>query len=143
MSRESDPLLPRYEDQGERPPLGQRLQPKLRTYEALRALSQGYMPSNDQIIFNLRRLLALDLLNVRHPDIGTAGRQIIRDLRRCIKVLIDFLHEKNADDRLQEFLWRLARSRAAVDTERVSWRASNARARADTGAGILKHSHSS
>lgn len=141
MSRESDPLLPRYEDQGDHPPLGQRLQPKLRTYEALRALSQGYMPSNDQIIFNLRRLLALDLLNARHPDIGTAGRQIIRDLRRCIKVLIDFLHEKNADDRLQEFLWRLARSRAAVDTERVSWRASNARARVDTGAGILKHSH--
>ena len=139
MPRESDPLLPRYEDRGEHPPLAQRLQHKLHSYQALRALSQGYMPSTDQIIVNLRRLLASDLLNARHPDIGTVGRQLISDLRRCIQALIDFLHEKNPDDRLQEFLWRLARSKAAVDTERISWRASNARAKADAGAGFWKH----
>lgn len=133
MSQETEPLLPRYEEDA---PRNQRLQHKLRSYQMVRALSQGYMPSTDQIIVNLRRLLASDLLNSRHEDIGAVGRQMIRDLRLWIQVLIDFLREKNEDDRLQEFIWELSRSRAALDTGRISERASNAGAQADTKAGI-------
>ena len=130
---ESEPLLPRYEENAS---LNRRLQHKLHTYQIVRALSEGYMPSTEQIIINLRRLLASDLLSPRHEDVGSVGRQLIRDFRLWIQVLIDFLREKNGDDRLQEFLWSLSHSRASVDFSRVSQRASHAKARADTKAGI-------
>lgn len=133
MPQETEPLLPRYDEDVSN---NRRLQHKLRSYQMLRALSQGYMPSTDQIIVNLRRLLASDLLNSRHSDIGSVGRQLVRDSRLWIQVLIDFLREKNGDDRLQEFFWHLSRSRASLDTSRISQRASNAKARADTQAGI-------
>jgi len=130
---ETEPLLPRYDENASQ---HSRLQNKLRTYQMVRALYQGYMPSNDQIIVNLRRLLASDLLNSRHEDIGPVCRQLIRDSRLWIQVLIDFLHEKNGDDQLQEFLWHLSRSRASIDVNRISERASGAKARANPSAGI-------
>ena len=130
---ESEPLLPRYEENAS---LNRRLQHKLHTYQIVRALSEGYMPSTEQIIINLRKLLASDLLSSCHQDIGSVGRQLIRDLRLWIQVFIDFLREKNGDDRLQDFLWLLSHSKASVNFSQVSQRASHAKARADTKAGI-------
>lgn len=130
---ETEPLLPRYDENASQ---YRRLQNKLRTYQMVRALSQGYMPSTDQIIVNLRRLLASDLLNSRHEDIGPVCRQLIRDSRVWIQVVIDFLREKNSEDQLQEFLWHLSRSRASVDVDRLSERASSAKARANPSAGM-------
>lgn len=128
---ETEPLLPRYDENASQ---HRRLQSKLRTYQMVRALSQGYMPSNDQIIVNLRRLLASDLLNSRHEDIGPVCRQLIRDSRLWIQVLIDFLCEKNSDDQLQEFLWHLSQSRASINVDRISERASSAKSRANPNA---------
>lgn len=133
---ETEPLLPRYDENASQ---HRRLQNKLRTYQMIRALSQGYMPSNDQIIVNLRRLLASDLLNSRHEDIGPVCRQLIRDARLWIQVLIDFLREKNSDDQLQEFLWHLSRSRASIDVDRISERASSAKSRANPSAGTASY----
>lgn len=129
---ETEPLLPRYEDDTSRQ---RRLHQKLHTYQMLRALSEGYMPSTEQTIANLRTLLASDVLNLRNQDIGTVGRQLVRDARLWIQTFIETLHAKNNDDQLQEFLWHLARSRVSVDRARVSQQAAHVKARADTKAG--------
>ncbi|KAK9568133.1 hypothetical protein V6Z88_002452 [Aspergillus fumigatus] len=128
---ETEPLLPRYDDDTSRQ---RRLHQKLHSYQMLRALSEGYMPSTDQTISNLRTLLASDILNPRNQDIGSVGRQLARDCRLWIEIFIEFLREKNGDDQLQEFLWHLSRSRASIDTSEVSRRASQVKARQDTKA---------
>lgn len=132
MPDETEPLLPRYEDDTSRQ---RRLHQKLHSYQMLRALSEGYMPSTEQTIVNLRSLLASDVLNLRNQDIGSVGRQLVRDARLWIETFIEFLHGKNNHDQLQEFLWRLSRSRLSLDSSRVSHQAAHVKARADTKAG--------
>jgi hypothetical protein len=132
MPGETEPLLPRYEDDTSRQ---RQLHQKLHSYQMLRALSEGYMPSTEQTIANLRTLLASDVLNIRNQDIGSVGRQLVRDCRLWIQVFIEFVQDKNSQDQLQEFLWHLARSRASLDRSRVSQQAGQIKARADTKAG--------
>ena len=133
MSRgETEPLLPRYEDDTSRQ---RQLHQKLHSYQMIRALSQGYMPSTEQTIANLRTLLASDVLNLRNQDIGSVGRQLVRDARLWIEAFIEFLRRKNGDDQLQEFLWRLSRSRISLNSARISQQAAHVKARADTKAG--------
>ncbi|KAE8149473.1 hypothetical protein BDV25DRAFT_167855 [Aspergillus avenaceus] len=131
MSRETEPLLPRYEEDTT---LQRRLHQKLHSYQMLRALSEGYMPSTDQVIANLRTLLASDILSARTQDIGSVGRQLVRNCRLWIQVFIEVLRDKNGDDKLQEFLWHLSRSRASLDRGQVSQHASHVKARQDTKA---------
>ncbi|KAJ5155291.1 hypothetical protein N7492_008094 [Penicillium capsulatum] len=131
MPNETEPLLPRYEDDTSRQ---RRLHQKLHSYQMLRALSEGYMPSTEQTIVNLRTLLASDILNLRNQAIGSVGRQLVRDARLWIETFIEFLHTKNNEDQLQDFLWHLSRSRVAVDSSRVTHQAANVKARADTKA---------
>ncbi|KAK1141478.1 hypothetical protein N8T08_009018 [Aspergillus melleus] len=128
---ETEPLLPRYEEDTT---LQRRLHQKLHSYQMLRALSEGYMPSTDQVIANLRTLLASDILNPRSQEIGSVGRQLIRDCRLWIQVFIELLRDKNSSDQLQEFLWHLARSRASLDPSNISQHAAQVKARADTKA---------
>lgn len=132
MPSETDPLLPRYDDETARQ---RRLHQKLHTYQMLRAMGEGYMPSTEQTIANLRTLLASDVLSLRNQDIGSVGRLLVRDARLWITVLIEFLREKNEGDLVQEFLWRLARSRVEVDAGRVGRSARRVKARADAKAG--------
>lgn len=136
MPSETEPLLPRYEDDT---PRQRQLHQKLHSYQMFRALSEGYMPSTEQTIANLRTLLASDVLNLRNQDIGTHGRQLVRDARLWLETFIEFLRSKNDQDRLQEFLWRLSRSRVMLDSSRVSHRAAHVKARADTKAGKSHH----
>ncbi|KAJ5668932.1 hypothetical protein N7462_010002 [Penicillium macrosclerotiorum] len=131
MPSETDPLLPRYEDDTARQ---RQLHQKLHSYQMLRALSEGYMPSTEQTIVNLRTLLASDVLNLRNQDIGTVGRDLVRDARLWIQTFIEFLNNKNADDNLQEFLWHLSRARVEIDRSQISQQAAQVKARADTKA---------
>ncbi|KAL4863749.1 hypothetical protein BDV12DRAFT_177176, partial [Aspergillus spectabilis] len=132
MSRaEREPLLPRYDDETSRQ---RRLHQKLHSYQMLRAFSEGYMPSTEQTIANLRTLLAFDLLSPRNPDIGSVGRQIVRDCRLWISLLIEFLQTKNGDDQLQEFIWHLSHGKATVHAGHLAQRASHTKAKADSKA---------
>ncbi|KAJ5920956.1 hypothetical protein N7466_009282 [Penicillium verhagenii] len=131
MPSETEPLLPRYEDDTTRQ---RQLHQKLHSYQMVRALSEGYMPSTEQAIANLRTLLASDLLNLRNQEIGSHGRQLVRDARLWTEACIDFLHTKNSHDKLQDFLWHLSRSRVMLDGSRVSHTAAHVKARADTKA---------
>ncbi|KAJ5903597.1 hypothetical protein N7504_005980 [Penicillium tannophilum] len=131
MPNETEPLLPRYEDDTARQ---RQLHQKLHSYQMFRALSEGYMPSTEQAIANLRTLLASDVLNLRNQEIGSHGRQLVRDARLLVEACIEFLHTKNSHDKLQDFLWHLSRSRVFLDSSRVSHTAAHVKARADTKA---------
>lgn len=98
------------------------------------------MPSTDQTIAHLRSVLASDVLNHHNQDVGPVGRQVLLDCRNWLQIFIDLLRDKNSDDQLQEFLWHLARSRASLDTAKLSRQASDVKTHADIKAGtVLTH----
>ncbi|KAK4201594.1 bactericidal permeability-increasing protein [Triangularia verruculosa] len=132
-SDEHEPLLPQYDDTTS---LQRQLHQKLHTYQMLRALSKGFMPSNEQTIVNLRTLLTADILN---PDLDTtelsdSGQALVHYTKQLIHQLIELLQHKNSNDQIQDFIWYLAKARVSVDMEHVAERAAKAKAKADTAA---------
>ena len=128
---DTEPLLPRYEDDTARQ---RALHEKLHSYQMLRALTKGYMPSNEQTIVNLRTLLASDLLNANTKDLSESGRLLIRNCRGWLKLFIELLRNKNNGDQIQDFIWYLTQSRISLDLNDVSNQASKVKARADAAA---------
>jgi Family of unknown function (DUF5923) len=128
---DTEPLLPRYEDETARQ---RRLHQKLHTYQMIRALSKGYMPSTEQTIINLRTLLASDVLNPNNKDLSQSGRRLVRNCRELLKQFIELLLHKNRNDQIQDFIWYLTKSRVSLDLDDVSRQASKAKAKADVSA---------
>lgn len=128
---EREPLLPQYNDDTS---LQTRLHEKLHTYQMLRALSKGFMPSNEQAIVHLRCLLSADILNPQAARLSTSGRALIRCIRMWIQQFIDLLHHKNSNDQLQDFIWCLAKARLAVDVGDIRAQASQVKLKADAAA---------
>lgn len=128
---DTEPLLPRYEDETARQ---RALHQKLHTYQMLRALSKGFMPSNEQTIINLRTLLASDILNPGNQDLSDSGRLLIRNARSWLKLFIELLRNKNDQDQIQDFIWYLTKSRISIDISDIAHSASKVKARADARA---------
>lgn len=128
---DTEPLLPRYEDDTARQ---RALHQKLHSYQMVRALSKGYMPSNEQTIINLRTLLASDILNPNNTELSDSGRILIRNCRGWLKLFIELLRNKNNEDQIQDFIWYLTKSRISVDINDISHSASKVKARADARA---------
>ncbi|KAJ9497171.1 hypothetical protein H2202_007327 [Exophiala xenobiotica] len=128
---ETTPLLPRYEDDTARE---RAVHQKLHSYQMLRALSKGYMPSNEQTIINLRTLLAADILNPNNKELSDSGRALIRNCRTWLKLFIELLQHKNSEDQIQDFIWYLTKSRVSLDVADISHSASKVKARADAQA---------
>ncbi|KAF1973358.1 hypothetical protein BU23DRAFT_554347 [Bimuria novae-zelandiae CBS 107.79] len=125
------PLLPQYRDDTV---MQRELHQKLHSYQMIRALGKGYMPSNEQVIINLRSLLAADVLNPDNPDLSDSGRLLVKFIKRWLHGFIDLLQHKNSRDQIQDFLWYLSKSRLSVDVEDLTHRAVKSRAKADTAA---------
>lgn len=117
---EREPLLPQYGDDTARQA---RLHEKIHSYQMLRAMSQGYMPSNLQAIVHLRALLSADLLNPDTAGLSTAGRALVSSARLWLVQFIDLLEHKNPHDQVQDFIWHLARVRHDIDPQHVGARA--------------------
>lgn len=128
---DTEPLLPRYEDDTA---LQRRLHQKLHTYQMIRALSKGYMPSTEQLVINLRTLLASDVLNPNNKDLSQSGRRLVRNSREWLKQFIELLQHKNSNDQIQGFIWYLTKSRVSLDLDDISRQASTAKAKADVSA---------
>ncbi|KPI44843.1 uncharacterized protein AB675_2607 [Cyphellophora attinorum] len=128
---DTEPLLPRYEDDTARQ---RALHQKLHSYQMIRALTKGYMPSNEQTISNLRTLLASDILNANNPELSESGRLLIRNCRGWLKLFIELLRNKNSADQIQDFIWYLTKSRVSLDINDISHQASKVKARADAAA---------
>lgn len=135
-SRKSDsdrqPLLPQYEDDDTK--LQHELHKKLHSYQQVRALTKGYMPSNEQIIINLRTILAADILNPEHTDLSDSGRVLVKYTKQWLKQFMDLMEHKNGKDQIQDLLWYLSKSRIDVDVEDLARRAKSSKAKADTAA---------
>ncbi|EAQ92264.1 hypothetical protein CHGG_00499 [Chaetomium globosum CBS 148.51] len=130
--QEQEPLLPQYDDATSRQ---RRLHQKLHTYQMLRALSKGFMPSNDQTIISLRTLLAADMLSPNsNTQLSDSGRALVHYVKQWLKQLIELLQHKNAGDQIQDFLWYLSQARVSIDMEHIAQRASKAKATADRAA---------
>lgn len=129
-----EPLLPQYQDDTV---IQREVHQKLHSYQMIRALTNGYMPSNEQLIINLRTLLAADILNPEDPSISDSGRLLIKHTKQWLKQFMELLQNKNGGDQIQDFLWFLSKSSVSVDVEDIAQRATNAKAKADTAAGAF------
>lgn len=129
-----DPLLPQYRDDTV---LQRELHQKLHTYQMLRAMSRGYMPSNEQAIVNLRTLLAADLLNPEHEQLSDSGRALVHHTKLWLKEFIELLQHKNNHDEIQDFIWYLTKSRVSIDVGDIVSRTQKAQSKAQTAAGEL------
>ncbi|KAI5867839.1 hypothetical protein GGS23DRAFT_200221 [Durotheca rogersii] len=128
---EQEPLLPQYEHDTH---LQRELYRKLHSYQMLRALTEGYMPSTEQVIVNLRTLLASDLLNPDNPDLSDSGRRLVRLVKLWLQQFIALLRHKNDKDQLQDLIWLLSKSEISVDVDDLRSRAKKSKTRADIAA---------
>lgn len=129
-----EPLLPQYRDDTV---LQRELHQKLHTYQMLRALGKGYMPSNEQTIINLRTLLAADVLNPDNEELSDSGRALVYYTKEWLKQFIELLQHKNSEDQIQDFIWYLSKARVSVDMEDIVNRTRKAKSKANTAAGEL------
>lgn len=125
-------MLPQYADDTS---LQRQLHQKLHTFQMLRALSKGYMPSNEQAIVNLRTLLALDLLNPENEDLSDSGQALVYYTKQWLTQFVELLQHRNAEDQVQDFIWNLSSARLSVDREAIIQGTSRAKAKADVNSG--------
>lgn len=128
MDDDRQPLLPQYADDTT---LQRTLHQKLHSYQQIRALTKGFMPSTEQTIINLRTLLASDVLNAENADLSESGRRLVKFTRQWIQQFSEFLRNKNDKDQIQDLIWFLSKSRISVDTADLAARASKTKAKAD------------
>jgi len=126
------PLLPQYRDETV---LQREVHQKLHTYQMLRAIADGYMPSNEQLIINLRSLLAADILNPTNQDLSDSGRLLIKHTKQLLQNFIQLLQNKNSEDQIQDFIWYLSHSKVTVDVDDIANRAAKAKSKANSAAG--------
>lgn len=132
---EREPLLPRHNQDTDLQASASR---KLHTYQKLRAVSQGYMPSNDQLVSGIHQILASDVFqDSTAQDLSPSGRSLLATLERSLKHVAEFLERKNESDQIQDFIWYLSKSRLSVDTKDLGRRATKAKAKADLTGGKL------
>ena len=131
---DTEALLPLY---GDDTSLQKTLHQKMHTYQMIRALSAGFMPSTEQLIINLRTLLASDVLNPDNPDLSDSGRLLLKFTKRWLSQFIETIRHKNDEDQIQDFIWFLSKARISLDTEDLSRSAKNVKAKADATAGTL------
>lgn len=93
------------------------------------------MPSNEQLVINLRTLLAADILNPDNPELSDSGRLLTKYTKRWLAEFIEMLRNKNDNDAIQDFIWFLSKSRISLDTEDIANQASKVKSKADATAG--------
>ncbi|KAJ4383474.1 hypothetical protein N0V86_001523 [Didymella sp. IMI 355093] len=128
-SDDQQPLLPQYRDDTV---LQRELHQKLHSYQMVRALGKGFMPSNEQLIINLRTLLAADILNPDNPELSDSGRLLVKFTKQWLHQFIELLQNKNSADQIQDFLWYLSKARIEVDATHIARSATRSKAKADT-----------
>jgi hypothetical protein len=131
---DTEALLPKYADDTS---LQRSLHQKMHSYQMIRALGAGFMPSTEQLIINLRTLLASDFLNPDNPDLSDSGRLLLKFTKQWLAQFIEALRHKNDTDQIQDFIWFLSKSRISVDTGDIAKNAKTVKSKADAAAGTL------
>ncbi|TVY17854.1 Uncharacterized protein LARI1_G004185 [Lachnellula arida] len=128
---DTEPLLPKYADDTS---LQRAAHQKMHTYQMLRAFSKGFMPSTEQVIINLRTLLASDVLNPETPGLSESGRKLMKYMKQWVSQFIELLRNKNDGDEIQDFIWFLIHARLQIDTGDLVKTATSTRSKADASA---------
>src|SRR5271170_5388981 len=89
---------------------------KLRTYEIILALSNGYFPTTKQFTGHLNWVLRSGILESRNRRLSVRGRNAIRDLRAWIEAVAEEAGNKNGGDEIQQFFWELSQADVDVGT---------------------------
>jgi hypothetical protein len=95
------------------------------------------MPSNEQVIINLRSVLSADILNPDNPELSDSGRLLVKFTKQWLHQFIDLLQHKNSQDQIQDFVWYLTKARISVDVQDIARRTTRSKAKADATAGKL------
>ena len=95
------------------------------------------MPSTEQLIVNLRTLLASDVLNPDNPDLSDSGRLMIKYSKQWLAQFIELVRHKNDNDEIQDFIWYLSKSKVSLDTDHLANTAGQIKSKADATAGML------
>lgn len=96
----------------------------------------GFMPSNEQVIINLRSLLSADVLNPENTDLSDSGRLLVKFTKQWLHEFIESLKNKNSEDQIQDFIWYLTKARISVDVTDMARRTARSKAKADATAGM-------
>jgi hypothetical protein len=131
---DTQPLLPQYEDDTS---LQRRVHQKLHSYQMMRAFSKGFMPSTEQVIINLRTLIASDVLNPDPTGLSDSGRLLMKYTKQWLTEFIELLRVKNDKDQIQDFIWFLSHAKVSIDVQDIARTAGSTRARADASAGMF------
>lgn len=90
------------------------------------------MPSTEQVIINLRTILASDVLDANNDDLSQSGRRLVKLTRQWLQQFMDLVQHKNDRDQIQDIIWFLSKSRISVDMDDIAERARKSKAKADT-----------
>jgi hypothetical protein len=93
------------------------------------------MPSTEQIIVNLRTLLASDVLNAETSGLSDSGRLLLKYSKQWLSEFIELLRNKNDRDQIQDFIWSLSHAKVSIDAHDIVQTATSTRAKADASAG--------
>ena len=119
-SSETQPLLPKTQPQPKLSPQEvskrREIRTKLRSYEIILALSNGYFPATKQFTEHLHWLLRSGILEPRNRRLSVRGRNAIRDLRAWIEAIAEEAENKNGNDEIQQFIWELSQADVDVGT---------------------------
>jgi Family of unknown function (DUF5923) len=121
MSSASQPLLPKSQPKPTPQQLSKSraIRTKLRTYECLLALQNGYVPTTAQVTAHLHWLLrSSGILEPRNRRLSVRGRNTIRDVRAWIEAVAEEADAKNGGDEIQEFFWELSKADVDFGTQR-------------------------
>lgn len=101
----------------------------------VRAIGKGYMPSTDQLIVNLRTLIASNALNPDVPGLNKSSRLLLKYLKQWLYDFIEMLRNKSDQDQIQDFIWAASRAKISLDTDDVIQEATSTNFRVDASAG--------
>lgn len=101
-----------------------------------RALSKGFMPSTEQVILNLRTLLASDVLNPETQGLSPSGKAVLKLAKQWLTEFIELLKNKNDKDQIQDFIWFIIHARMSIDAPDLIQTVTSTRAKADASAGL-------
>lgn len=93
------------------------------------------MPSTEQVIINLRTLLASDVLNPESPGLSYSGQLLLKASKQWLGEFIELLRNKNDGDQIQDFIWFLLHARISVNAQDILNTATSTKAKADASAG--------
>ncbi|KFZ20645.1 hypothetical protein V502_03092 [Pseudogymnoascus sp. VKM F-4520 (FW-2644)] len=97
----------------------------------VRALGMGYMPSTDQLIVNLRTLIASDALNPDAPGLNRSSKMLLKYLKQWLYDFIEMLRNKSDQDQIQDFIWAASHAKISLDTDDVIQAATSTNIRID------------